>query len=161
MRKCMYSGTPAAILTALTSLSSTLSGAFSRSGSGIIPRSFSLGLSPYCIVHLSLALPSVPHASAALAIPEERKVAQCGPSCEVAKRAQACATSIDCHSSGSVQPFLPAPGIAAPTRGLSYASPTRIRPRRAPLQVSVFRGGLRDQLRRFTLPTTCTPTPAH
>ncbi|KAF8493691.1 hypothetical protein F5888DRAFT_1722253, partial [Russula emetica] len=63
MRKCMYSGTSAAILTALTSLSSTLSGAFSRSGSGIIPRSFvvfwfpftllrSLGLSPYYIVHV-------------------------------------------------------------------------------------------------------------
>ncbi len=89
------------------------------------------------LIELSVALPcgpaspSVPHASAALAISEEHLVVQCGPSCEVAKHARVCTTSSDCDSSGSVQPFFPVHSIAASARGLSGASPADIRPRRA------------------------------
>ena len=50
----------------------------------------------------------------------------------------------------SVQPLTSIPNLAASACGLSYMDKTHIRPRWASSEVSVFRGGLRDQPRHFT-----------
>ena len=47
-------------------------------------------------------------------------------------------------SSGSVQPSVFAPNIAAPARGFSKVTPRHLGPRRAPLQIYRPCGGLRD-----------------
>ena len=94
----------------------------------------------------------MPHTSAALVIPETRVVVQCVHTCGVAKHARACTDISVAIPPGSVQPLVPLPDSAAPSRGLSDSSPTRIRPRRAPFRVVVSRGGLHDRLRRFTPP---------
>ena len=65
------------------------------------------------------------------------------------KRARPAAVAV---SQAQCSPFLSVPDTAASVRGLSSASQTCIRPRQAPLRVSVFRGALRDHLRRFTPP---------
>jgi hypothetical protein len=56
-------------------------------------------------------------------------------------------------SSGSVQPLVPLPSIAAPIHRLSYARTLCPRSRWAPQWVSVFCGDLHDPLRCFTPPS--------
>jgi hypothetical protein len=119
------------------------------------------GQSLYCKPNRSATLTafhSVLRASAALAIPKACVVVQCGPTCEVSRRAQACTMSIGHISSSSVQPLVPLPDIAAPTRGLNGGSPLRLQHRRAPLRSCISRGDLHDHLRRFTSPKHADPT---
>src|SRR5260221_5494188 len=119
------------------------------------------GQSLYCKHKRSATLTafhSVLRASAALAIPKACVVVQCGPTCEVSRRAQACTMSIGHISSSSVQPLVPLPDIAAPTRGLNGASSLRLQYRRAPLRSCISRGNLHDHLRRFTPPKHAGPT---
>ena len=69
---------------------------------------------------------------------------QCGPIYEVAKSLHAC-TIVSVHNfSGSVQHFVPLPGIATFVHGLSGTIKMCIRPIRAILEVYMSRGGLHD-----------------
>ena len=77
---------------------------------------------------------------------KRRAMVQCGPIYKVAKSLYACMIVSVHNFSGSVQPFVPLPGIATFARGRSGTTKTCIRHRRAPLEVYMSRGGLHDQM---------------
>ena len=71
--------------------------------------------------------------------------------CDNIPRAKTCTTGSACDVSGSVQPLILIPGATAPARGLISTRPTCIGPRQAFVQILVFRRGMRDHSRCFTL----------